>query len=126
MYGDERDMKAAGEEAEYQKNVRRVAESFPECFAERLLLDRPGAHVHRWGCDDVLCQPISLSRPTASGENGNWPKEPEAVPSPNAKPRHCSGSSLPNAARTSVKLAPANPKPTSTPDDKCSIAGEIE
>src|SRR3954469_14807700 len=74
----------------------------------------------------VLCQPISLSNPTASGEKRNWPKDPDAVPSPNANPRHCSGSSLPNAASTSVKLAPANPKPTSTPVDKCIMAGDVE
>src|SRR5215213_3795987 len=53
MHGDECDVEAAGEEAEYQKNVRVVSEGFAKCFPEGLrLLRRAGTHVHRRGPDD--------------------------------------------------------------------------
>jgi hypothetical protein len=73
----------------------------------------------------VCFQPMLPSSATASGENRNWPNDPAAVPAPNAKVRCFSGSSLPNAASTMVKLAPARPKPISTPADKCSIPGVV-
>ena len=41
-------------------------------------------------------------KPTASGENRNWPNEPAAVPRPKASERHSGGISLPNAPSTSV------------------------
>ena len=74
----------------------------------------------------VLCQPTVPSSATASGENRNWPNEPAAVPAPNANERHSSGSSLPNAASTMVKLAPARPKPISTPAESVSMPGVVE
>ena len=144
MHGDERDVEAAGEEAEHEQHVGAVAEGFAERLAERLRPHRIAAALCPCAgvatakasgstsststakTSSVLCQPTLPSSATASGENRNWPNEPAAVPTPNAKERHSSGSSLPNAASTMVKLAPARPKPISTPAERCSMPGVVE
>src|SRR5262249_32880941 len=73
---------------------------------------------------NAVCQPNQSLKATASGENRNCPKEPAAVPAPNASERHWDGNSLPNAANTMVNEHPARPKPTSAPADNSSMAGE--
>ena len=48
MRRDERNMEAAGKEAEDEPHVRAMAEGFAQRFPERLrLLDRARSHVHR-------------------------------------------------------------------------------
>ena len=53
-------------------------------------------------------QPNPPMKPTASGENRNWPNEPAAVPAPKASDRICGGISLLKAAITIVNDAPGN------------------
>ena len=65
----------------------------------------------------VFCQPTPSIRPTASGENRNWPNEPAAVPTPKPMLRHCGGNSLAKAPMISVNEQAARPKPISTPAD---------
>ena len=117
MHGDERELEAAGEEAEHEQHIgamRRMlrrapagatasaaapAPTFGRSAASRARA--PSAHEQHAArrrsaaCSASRPRPISA---TASGENRNWPNEPAAVPAPNAEVRHSSGSSLPNAA----------------------------
>ena len=71
----------------------------------------------------VVRQPRVSIRPTASGENRNWPNEPEAVPAPKASERQLSGSSLPNDEITRLNEQPDRPKPISTPLERNSVSG---
>ena len=73
----------------------------------------------------VVCQPKDSIRPTASGENRNWPNEPAAVPAPNAIERQLSGTSLPSAPITAGMEQPDSPKPISTPPEICSMPGVV-
>ena len=66
----------------------------------------------------VVRQPNAPMRPTPSGENRNWPNEPDAVPAPKASERQLSGNSLPNDEMTRLNEQPDSPKPISTPDDR--------
>ena len=66
----------------------------------------------------VLRQPTLSIRPTASGENRNWPNEPAAVPAPKPMVRQLSGRSLPNAPITSPNEQPPRPKPIITPAER--------
>ncbi len=74
----------------------------------------------------ACCQPNNSMKPTASGENRNCPKEPAAVPTPNASERMCGGINWLKAAMTMVKDDPAMPRPVKTPADRSSMAGVRE
>ena len=71
----------------------------------------------------VVRQPTVSIRPTASGENRNWPNEPDAVPAPKASERQLSGSSFPNDEITRLNEQPDSPKPISTPLERKSVSG---
>ena len=138
MHGDERELKAAGEEAEHQQHVGAMPEGFDKRLLERLRARRDGevARTRRRQRDrsgntssimpaninSVLCQANASIRPTASGENRNCPNEPAAVPAPKAIERQLSGTSLPSAPTTIGNEQPERPKPISTPAERSSVS----
>src|SRR5262249_19561904 len=71
----------------------------------------------------VVRQPNVWMRCTPSGENRNWPNEPDAVPRPNESDRQLSGSNLPNDEIIRLNEHPDRPKPISKPVDGRSSPG---
>ena len=63
----------------------------------------------------VFCQPMPWIIPPASGENKNWPKDPAAVPMPNAKGRFSGGNNFWNAPMIMLKEAQDKANPNKTP-----------
>ena len=129
MHGDERELKAAGEEAEHQQHIGAMTEGFGERMLEGLLFaagdlagrrdggrrqrQRQRHHQqHQTGEHD---QGRAASRncracATPNGANRNCPNDPAAVPAPSATPRHSGGNSFPNADSTRLNEQPDKPE----------------
>ncbi len=82
--------------------------------------------ISRANTVSAACQPKLSIIATPNGANRNCPNEPAAVPTPSAKPRFSTGSSLLNADSTRLNEQPDRPKPIRTPAPRSSESGAVE